>query len=75
MGKFCTVRLIASAVDHVALVDDPADKRCRILKFSAEGGYRNRMTWLIEPSDDAKDEATPGLRTQGIVATTVTFAE
>ena len=75
MGKFCTVRLIASAVDHVALVDDPANKRCRILKFSAEGGYRNRMTWLIEPSDDAKDEATPGLRTQGIVATTVTFAE
>jgi hypothetical protein len=75
MGKFCIVSLIPSAVDHVSIVDNPADKRCRILRFSAEGGYRNRMTWLIEPSEDAKDEATQGLKTQAILATTGTFAE
>lgn len=75
MGRFCTVRLIGAAANHVAVVKEPANKRCRILKFSAEGGYRNRMTWLIEPSDDAKDEATEDLKAQGIVATTGTFAE
>lgn len=75
MGKFCTVRLIPSAVDHVAIVDKPANKQCRILRFSAEGGYRNRMTWLIEPRDDDKDKPRQGLETQAIVATTGTFAE
>jgi hypothetical protein len=75
MGQFCTVTLIPSKVDHVAIVETPADKRCRILRFSTEGGNRNRMTWRVEPNEiEVKDE-TQGLTTQGITATNTTFAE
>jgi hypothetical protein len=68
MGKFCTVTLIPCAVDHVAIVDNPANKRCRILKFSAEGGHRNRMTWVVEPSDNAGTEPPGSLKVEGILA-------
>jgi hypothetical protein len=68
MGEFCTVRLIPSAVDHVAMVDSPANKRCRILKFSADGGYRNRMTWAIEPRADAGAEPAESLMVEGLLA-------
>lgn len=67
MGKFCVVSLIPSAVDHVAFVDNPANKRCRILKLSAEGGSRNCMTWLIEPSEDSK-EPSGNLTAEAILA-------
>lgn len=68
MGKFCTVTLIPSAVDHVAIVDSPANKRCRILKFSVDSGYRNRMTWVVEPSARADKEPVGSLRVEGILA-------
>jgi hypothetical protein len=68
MGKFCTVALMSCAVDHVAIVDNPANKRCRILKFSAEGGHRNRMTRVVEPSDNADTEPPGSLKVEGIVA-------
>ena len=77
MGEFCRVRLIPSQVDHVAIVDTPANKRCRIFKFGVEGGYRNRMTWAIEPATekDGPPLVPDGLNTQAIVATTSTFLE
>jgi hypothetical protein len=68
MGKFCTLTLIPSAVDHVAIVDKPANRRCRILKFSADGGYRNRMTWVVEPRANTGEEPTDSLTVEGIVA-------
>jgi hypothetical protein len=68
MGKFCIVSLIPSAVDHVAIVDKPANKRCRILKFSTEGGYRNRMTWVVEPRDNTGKEPSKSLTVEGILA-------
>lgn len=54
MGNLChrIVREFAS-LDHVALVGDPADKRCRVTHFSEGGRMRNKMTWrLEEPSCD-----------------------
>lgn len=70
MGQFCVVRLIPSAVDHVAVVDNPANKRCRILKFTAEGGNRNRMTWRVEPSDGLENKAeTQEFTTEAIIDT------
>jgi hypothetical protein len=68
MGKFCMVRLIASKVDHVAMVHNPADKRCRVEKFSEEGGYRNRMTWAIELSGGPEDAPLEGFHVQGTIA-------
>jgi hypothetical protein len=75
MGRFCNVRLILSEVDHIAIVDAPADKRCRIVQFSAAGGNRNRMTWRVEPSDADPKEGTQDLTTQGIIATSTLFSE
>src|ERR1035437_3189403 len=68
MGKFCTVTLIPSAVDHVAFVENPANKRCRILKFSVEGGQRNRMTWLVEPNTAPSEQAQSDFNAECIVA-------
>ncbi len=52
MGELCclVVREITD-VDHVAVVEQPADKRCRALGIKVEGGTRNRMTWRIEPDE------------------------
>jgi hypothetical protein len=77
MGEFCRVRLIPSEVDHIAIVDKPANKRCRIFKFGVEGGYRNCMTWAIEPATekDGPPLAVDGLNAQCIVATASTFVE
>lgn len=35
--------------DHVAIVDHPEDKRCRITSFTNSEGIRNRMTWSLKP--------------------------
>ncbi len=52
MGEFCHIVAREISLDHVAIVKDPADKRCRVERFSVEGGYRNRMTWQIEVESD-----------------------
>jgi hypothetical protein len=49
-GKFCHIVARDIEADHIALVTTPADKRCRVMQFSTESGFRNRMTWKIEPS-------------------------
>lgn len=53
MGRFCHIIAKDFSFDHVSLVERPADKRCRVQYFDVEGGKRNRMTWKIEPKDDA----------------------
>lgn len=49
MGEFCCSIVEDARLDHVSLVDHPADKRCRITEFNVKGGKRNRMTWRIDP--------------------------
>jgi hypothetical protein len=53
MGRFCYIIAKDLSLDHVAIVEHPADKRCRVQHFDVEGGSRNRMTWKVEPNNDA----------------------
>ena len=53
MGRFCYTIPKDLSLDHVAIVEHPADKRCRVKYYDSEGGRRNRMTWKIEPKEDA----------------------
>ncbi len=58
MGRLCYCILREfSSMDHVALVEDPADKRCRITHFSEGPKMRNKMTWRLEErkADPATD--------------------
>jgi len=48
LGKSCYIIAGDLELDHVSIVDQPADKRCRVQHFSVEGGDRNRMTWRVE---------------------------
>lgn len=56
MGEFCGTIVRDIKIEHIALVENPADKRCRIIQVEAEGGFRNRMTWRVEnkKSNDSK---------------------
>lgn len=56
-GKFCYIKVTDFEADHVALVESPADKRCRITAYSVDGGQRNRMTWKIEPREFEENHA------------------
>lgn len=49
MGKFCFIWIDESELNHMALVDEPADKRCRALSVQTDEGNRNVMTWKVEP--------------------------
>lgn len=53
MGRFCYIIAKDFSLDHVAIVEHPADKRCRVQHFYVEDGMRNRMTWKIEAKNDA----------------------
>ena len=44
MGKFCSTIVSDIKLDHVAIVDHPADKHCRITTTGGEAGARNWMT-------------------------------
>ena len=52
MGEFCYIIARDIELDHVSIVESPADKRCRVERFSVEGGTRNRMTWKFEKEDE-----------------------
>ena len=59
MGEFCQTISQGVEIDHVSIVDCPADKRCRITAFQVEKGTRNRMTWRIEKMEsDEKPQAS-----------------
>lgn len=52
MGEFCEVIHRNPRGDHLAMVDTPADKRCRVTSFKTPEGYRDKLTWEIEPYDE-----------------------
>ena len=74
MGKFCNVVIHDFELDHVGIVESPADKSCRIKEVDLAEGVRNRMTWRVEtktrpevtaPEEELKFRATilrPGFR-------------
>ena len=49
MGEFCHRIVDKASIDHVSIVEHPADKRCRFTDINVKGAKRNRMTWRIEP--------------------------
>lgn len=70
-GRFCHRKLLDIKADHVAIVKNPANKRCRITHFSTEDGMRNRMTWRIDApeSGETKEIGDTGLLTRSIIMT------
>ena len=51
MGEFCRVIVRDAVIDHAAIVENPANKRCRIMNIEVEGVRRNKMSWRIEEND------------------------
>lgn len=49
MGRFCEVIHRDPRGDHVALVETPADKRCRVVSFKTKDGHRDKLSWEITP--------------------------
>jgi hypothetical protein len=67
-GELCFRHLRDFTANHIAIVTNPANKRCRITQFNTDEGIRNRMTWRVEPySEIPADAPSKGLATVGIV--------
>ena len=60
MGEFCNVIISDVELDHVGIVESPADKSCRITEFQVNDGVRNRMTWRVEAKETPGDAAGKG---------------
>lgn len=68
MGEFCNVVIRDFELDHVAIVENPADKYCRITNIDLEGGIRNRMTWrVVEKGEPDDEEHGEELRVQATI--------
>ena len=52
MGEFCYVTITGAHLDHVSIVEIPANKRCRITSFNVDGVWHNWMTRKIEKRDE-----------------------
>lgn len=51
LGSFCSIIVKDIQLNEASIVNEPADKRCRITHFDVKEGRRNRMTWDIEPHE------------------------
>ena len=55
MGKLCGWIATSADLDHIAIVDEPADRRCRVMTFRSGGLEYNCMTLRkVRQADDAK---------------------
>ena len=57
-GRFCYIVLKEVEPNHVALVEEPANRHCRIVSFSTPEGRRNVMTWLVFKTEVREGEHT-----------------
>lgn len=70
LGRFCEVIHRDPRGDHIALVETPADKRCRIVSFKTKYGRRNKLSWEITPyENDEVFEANETLEAEAIFLT------
>ena len=67
MGRFCSIVAGDFEANHVAIVDRPADKRCRVTHYETEEGVRNRMTLKVEEPRSEDWSPDGGLRTRAII--------
>ena len=73
-GQFCTVILKQAEPDHIALVDEPANRHCRITAIGTATGRRNVMTWRVTPPKAGDTPYVEGeLIADSIIATTSHF--
>lgn len=71
MGRFCEVIHRDLRGDHVALVETPADKRCRVVSLKTKDGHRDKLSWDITPyANDEVFEENETLEVHGIFLTT-----
>lgn len=58
LGRICSIQIQQASVDHIALVEHPADRRCRITSPKVPGGDRNVMTWRVTPGESKAGNMT-----------------
>mgnify|MGYP001613281886 CR=1 FL=1 len=69
-GVMCHKIITDGEAREVSFVESPANKHCRVMRVSDNGGWRDIMTWLPVPPDQTQD-AIPdagevqGTRTEG----------
>ncbi|ABD04785.1 hypothetical protein RPB_0073 [Rhodopseudomonas palustris HaA2] len=63
-GEFCCIRVEDFEANHFSMVEDPADKRCRVITFEDGLGERNRMTWKVVPPSEKSFEKSSQLNYQ-----------
>lgn len=49
MGMFCEIIHRNPRGDHVSIVKEPEDRRCRVVSFKTRDGHKDRMSWEISP--------------------------
>lgn len=66
VGRFCSIVPEGIATDHVAIVEHPADRRCRLTSQGVPGkGMRNMIFWEIAPSEDGSDTPENAMHDRG----------
>ncbi|WP_285019584.1 hypothetical protein [Novosphingobium sp. fls2-241-R2A-195] len=69
-GEFCHVKLLEVEGDHVALVDEPANRLCRIVAFSTPAGRRDVLSWRITgPNRDETEASSDQMVAESIIFT------
>lgn len=54
MGVFCEVIHRDIEGDHIALVETPADKRCRVTSYKVKMGHTDKITLSVTPYKDGE---------------------
>jgi hypothetical protein len=79
MGEFCFVHIRPHEVNHVAIVDRPASKHCRITHVKVSGGRENRLSLVVEPEPEKTGQdvsvESEGKVFQGVLATTSSLSD
>jgi hypothetical protein len=60
MGQLCYQIIEKAKLLEVSLVDDPADKRCRVERFSDGQGWRDKLTRRFVPSEKMSSDPSCG---------------
>jgi hypothetical protein len=73
-GRFCYVVLRDVEPDHVALVEEPANRHCRVVAFSVPGGRKNVMTWRVVSNSEGEPQAPEDhFVAESVIATQMDF--
>ena len=54
MGEFCEIIHRNPRGNHVAMVEHPADKRCRVVSIKTKDGHRDKLSCEITPYEEGE---------------------